>query len=129
VACWTGLLTRKKITNGLPASVPGQGVVAMISFSSKPRQNRQRTPIRNPLSSDAVRRPEAPNAPGGRSSSSTEPDRDDELVDLEHLTEAFAFRGGWHDSSMDLRRGLDTAEVPLDTLPDELRDSLFGNLR
>ena len=129
MACWTGLLTRKKITNGLPAPVPDQGVVAMISFSSKPRQNRQRTPVRNSLSSDAMRRPEAPNAPGGRSPSSTEPDRDDELVDLEHLTEAFAFRGGWHDSSMDLRRGLDTAEVPLDTLPDELRDSLFGNLR
>ena len=113
----------------MPAWVPGQGVTAMISFSSKPRQNRQRTPARNSLSSDAMRSPGTPNAPGGRSPSSADPDRDDELVDLEHLAEAFAFRGGWHDSSMDLSRGLETREVPLDTLPDELRASLFGNLR
>lgn len=101
----------------------------MISFSTKPRQSRPRASAgRSDPAEDVAKRPAGSSAPTGKAPGFAEPERDDELVDLEHLTEAVAFRRGWHDSSMELRRGLETQEVPLDTLPDELRDSFFGKL-
>jgi hypothetical protein len=101
----------------------------MISFSTKPRQSRPRAAGRVGPAADVAKRPAAPSVAAAKAPGFAEPERDDELVDLEHLTEAAAFRRGWHDSSMELRRGLETQEIPLDTLPDDLRDSFFGKLR
>ena len=94
----------------------------MISFSTKPRSTKRTTVTFRSSTTGVVQ--------GLAALAAAEPARDDEVADLERLTEAAAFRRSWHDSSMDLRRGLDvTEEVPIDTLPAELRDSLFGGLR
>jgi hypothetical protein len=94
----------------------------MISFSTKPRSTKRSTVTLRSSTAGVVQ--------GLAALAAAEPARDDEVADLERLTEAAAFRRSWHDSSLDLRRGLDvTEEVPIDTLPAELRDSLFGGLR
>jgi hypothetical protein len=94
----------------------------MISFTTKPRSAKRPSAPSRGSSAGVVQ--------GLAAMAAAEPARDDEVADLERLTEAAAFRRSWHDSSMDLRRGLDvTEEVPIDTLPAELRDSLFGGLR
>lgn len=110
----------------------------MISFSSKPRstRTRQARPSREASASPqpkATRAAPAASAAGMAPLVAADPTRDDEADNAAALADAdadaVAVRRGWHDSSMELRRGLDVYEdLPMDTLPDDLRDSFFGTL-
>lgn len=83
----------------------------MLTFSSRPRpRNRRDGRPRQPAGL-------APLAPP------VDPIPVDSVLPEEPMS---AEQRGWHNSSMELRRGLEIVEeVPLDTLPDDLRD-LFG---
>jgi hypothetical protein len=108
----------------------------MISFSTKPRSARSRAGSRSAQGHEPSRWPAHNVGLAGlaaaleaRAARDGLAGRDDEVADLERLVEARVFRPSWHDSSMDLMRGLDVTEgVPGDTLPDDLQDSLFSGL-
>ena len=87
----------------------------MLTFSSKPRSSR------------VQRQPPAGNGPGpGLAPLSSQRPAPrlvvvDEPVDSDSFEEA-VLNKGWHDSSSELKRGLDVTEnVPLDALPPEWR--------
>lgn len=111
----------------------------MISFTSKPRSTRTRNvrssreTAASPGPTHATKSAPAAGAAGMAPLVAPDPVRDDEADNAAAAAsadaDAVAVRRGWHDSSMELRRGLDVYEdLPMDTLPDDLRDSFFGTL-
>lgn len=83
----------------------------MLTFSAKPRRRNVTSRSRSNL--------EPGLAPGA-------PQRADEPVDPAAALDADSVPNrGWHDSSMELRRGLEVVEdLPLDALPDDVRRRL-----
>lgn len=94
----------------------------MLTFTSKPRGPRaRRQPADGPGAGLAPLSALAPHAAAPLAAYSPPLAAVADPVDSELPDEAIA-RRGWHDSSNELKRGLDvTEDVPLDALPPELR--------
>ena len=88
----------------------------MLTFSAKPR--------RRPSTSRSTQGPGlAPLTPQPAAAPQRLDEPDDPLAAAD-AHDSLPNRG-WHDSSMELRRGLEVLEdVPLDTLPDDMRRRL-----